>query len=178
LRKSRQFRLLTTDGEPASTQSGSDRPSVVASNFTTIHSGRGSRPRNTVELQANPTGTLSLADPPAPEPIVTNSIQYRTIGTNIELVPRIDASGSVHVQLTYSSSDLESSSDVALTEIPGRKPIMADTIVTCQVQSSVQLKSGTAVVVQSDAAQSTEGESSTGKTRLLILAASVQPALE
>jgi hypothetical protein len=181
VRKSREVRVLTTDGQPTYAQSGTSRPSVVASNFTTINppmTGRGSRRANLEAPAPNPTPAPTPNEPPAPEPIVTNSIQYRDIGTIVELIPRIDTSGAVLVQFSYNSSDIESSPDVALTDMPGRKPIMADRTVICQVRSSVRLKSGTAVIVQTDASRTSNGESSTGDTRLLILAASVQPALE
>jgi hypothetical protein len=181
LRKSREFRLLATNGDPAYAQSGASQPSVTGSNFTTISpsmSGRGSRRANFEAPAPNATPAPLPNEPPAPEPIVTNSIQYRDIGTVVEVIPRIDTSGAVVVQFTYNSSDVESSPDVALAVIPGRKSTMADRIVTSQIRSTARLKSGTAVVVQTDAAHSSDGESSTGRTQLLILAASVQPALE
>jgi hypothetical protein len=178
MRKSREFRLLATNDQPVYAQSGASRPSVIASNFTPSASGRGGR-RATFEAPApNPTPAPTPNEPTASELIVTNSIQYREIGTVVEVIPRIDASGAVLAQFTYNASDIETSSDVPLAVIPGRKSTMADRIVTCQIRSTARLKSGTAVVVHTDSAHSTDGESSTGRTQLLILAASVQPVLE
>jgi hypothetical protein len=177
LRKSREFRLLTTDGQTASTQSGSDRPSVIATQVSPMGAGRGGRSRPNVELQAtNPAPAPS--EPPVPEQIVSNSIQMRAVGTQVQLTPRIDSAGGIMVQFNYNSSDLERSPNVTLSEIPGRKPVMADSTTTCQIQSTLRLKSGTAVVVQSDTMRSVDGETPSGRTQLVILAASVQPVLE
>ena len=82
------------------------------------------------------------------------------------------------MQLRYNASDLETAPEVPITEIPGREPILADTVVKSEIQSSVRLKSGTALVVQSDSLLSVDGEPPTDTTQLLILAASVQPAVE
>ena len=178
MRKSREFRLLATDGQLSSTQSGADRPSVIATQVTSLDSGA-SRPRRGVNPPTqNPLPAPTPNESPAPERIVNNSIQYRSISTLVQATPRIDTSGGIQILLNYSASDIERSSDVVLTEIPGRDPVTADSVVVRQIQSSVRLKSGTAVVVQADAAQTSDGESLTGKTHLLILAASVQPALE
>jgi hypothetical protein len=82
------------------------------------------------------------------------------------------------VQFRYNASDLEKAPEVPIAEIPGREPILADTVVKSEIQSSVRLKSGTALVVQSDSLLSVDGEPPTDTTQLLILAASVQPAVE
>lgn len=177
VRKLREFRLITTDGQPASVQSGTDRPSVIATQVSQMGAGRTARSRTNIELQPAAPAPAP-AEPPTPEPFVTNSIQMRSVGTQVQLTPRIDAASGIVVQFNYTSSDLERSPNVTLSEIPGRKPLMADYLTTCQVQSAVRLKSGTAVVVQSDTMRSADGETPTGRTQLLILAASVQPVLE
>ena len=110
--------------------------------------------------------------------MVANTITMEQVGTTVKALSRIASTGSVYVQLTLESSDVERSPDVVLSEIPGRKPVSANQVVTQQVLATVRLKSGTAVVVHSDSSQSMEEGMPQNETKLLILAATADPAVE
>ena len=179
LRKVREIRLTTLDDQPALSQSGRNQPRNVATNSSP-------HPRPRAARSPRPDPASPDAGPPAPtsEPsnesdsIITNSITYEQLGTVIELLPRIDSTGSVHVQFSYNSSDAEKAPEVTLSEVPGRKPLIADKVVTHQIHSTVRLSAGMAVIVQRDSTQTFEGNSPTSTTQLVILAASVEPAIE
>ena len=191
LRKSREFRLTTLEGQPVEAQAGSNRPRIIATNISPQPRARGSSPRPNFDPQVpnvRPSFDPQVPDagPPvqAPEPpresdsIVNNSITYEQIGAIVKLLPRIDSTGSVQVQFSYNSSDTEKAPEVTLSEVPGRKPLVADQIVTQQITSSVRLKSGTAMIVQRDSAQAFGEEAPASTTQMVILAATVEPALE
>ena len=182
LRKSREFRLTTIDGQATRAESGTKWPRIIATNISTMSPNRGGRNRppstRTVGARVPPAPDGQANESPWSDAVVTNSIDYQEIGTVVELIPRIDSTGSVQVHFSYNASDTEKAPDVPISEIPGRKPITADKDRDEPSSVVVRLKSGTAVVVQSEAVQAWDGESPTDTTQLLILAASVQPALE
>jgi hypothetical protein len=104
----------------------------------------------------------------------TNAITMIPVGTIVQALPRIDASGQLRVAITYNASDLEKSSNVVLTEpADGKNPLMADQIVSQQFQSTVRLRSGTSTLVHSDIASQLAGDSAGVRMRLVILAADV-----
>jgi hypothetical protein len=146
LRKSREIRLLTLDGQTARAQSGADEPSLVATNVSDVGQ--------------------------------TNSIQYRSVGTIAELTPRIDTQSAIQVNLVYSSSHLVKSADVAVMRPKEGPQLLADRIVTQQINTLARLKSGTAALVWSDAMRQVSDEGAEGETKLMILAAAVIPQLD
>ncbi|HJS08950.1 MAG TPA: hypothetical protein VJ809_14880, partial [Pirellulales bacterium] len=99
-------------------------------------------------------------------------------GTIVRIVPRIDSTGVLQVKLDYNSSDFEKAHDVILSEVPGRQPLAATQVVSQQIETVVRLKSGTAVLVQADSSHTLTDDAPKSETRLLILAASVDRALE
>jgi hypothetical protein len=180
LRQAREFRMTSVDGQTARLQVGGSVPRIVATNVSPQPRLRSSRPRPSLDAQGPnvaPGGPTN--DPPGQnEPVVTNSIVMEQIGTIVQIVPRVESNGSIHAQLTYESSDIQPTSEITLSEIPGRKPLTADKLVTHQVNATVHLKSGTAVLVQSDSSLDMTGDSLQSETKLLIFAASAEPKLD
>ena len=177
LRRACEFRVTTLDGQSAEVQIGSNRPRVIA---TSIDRRTDRTPRQNPNRQE--------ADPNAAEPnqtapgqndeVVTNAITMEPVGTIVRIVPRIDSTGVLQVKLDYNSSDFEKAHDVILSEVPGRQPLAATQVVSQQIETVVRLKSGTAVLVQADSSHTLTDDAPKSETRLLILAASVDRALE
>lgn len=168
LRSLREIRLTTLNGKSASTQTGRLQPRIVATQISPWQ-------RRTV---VRPEGRDGAIQPDTDDSMVMNSVTNERIGTIIEALPRIDSSGAIQISLKYESSEVEKSPEVVLSEVPGRKPMLATRVVVEQLETSLRLKSGTAVLVRSDASQVMTGDSPTSETQLLILAASAEPALE
>jgi hypothetical protein len=176
LRKSREFRFTTLNGQSAHVQSGTNQPRIVA---TSIDSRPGRRSvgqpgRGRVNQPEQPAAVDQVEE----SSVVTNSIMYEQIGTVVQVTPRIDSSGTLQVSLDYNASDIEKAPGIVLSEITGREPLAAVKIVTQQLKSSVRLKSGAAVVVQNDSAQSVDDGSPQNVRQLIILAATVEPAVD
>ncbi len=146
LSTSREYRLLTLDGQQVTSQAGSNHPTIVATNIT--NRGR------------------------------TNSINFQQVGTMITATARIDAASGILVSLDYQASGVEKSRDVAIDQPGEGQPTFADIMATQQINTTVRLKSGTALLVRSDATQDFGEKSTGGQTRLIILSATVIPALE
>ncbi len=177
LRRAREFRLTTLEGQPAEVHVGANTPRVVATKIDPQPDRMRRRNRN--QQEAEPVAAASeQIDSAQSDAIVTNAIAMEELGTIVQVVPNIDSSGGLQVKLDYNSSDIENAPDVVLMEVPGRKPVAASRIVTQRVETVARLKSGTAVLVQADSWHRMIDDAPKSETRLLILAASVDPALE
>jgi Bacterial type II and III secretion system protein len=108
----------------------------------------------------------------------TNNIMMRSVGTIVSVTPRIDTEGAIQVGFEYNSTRLEQSTDIALAEFEGHKPMMASFTVNQQSTTVVRLKSGSAVLVWSDATRESDGSETGGETQMIILAAEVVPSAE
>jgi len=106
----------------------------------------------------------------------TNSLAMEAIGTLVEARTRIDSEKNIQVQLDYSTSVLQKSDDIALDEPADRKPRMADFVVIHQLKTTARLKSGTAVIVQSDSTSGSDDKARDGQVELIILGGAVLPA--
>jgi type II secretory pathway component GspD/PulD (secretin) len=104
-----------------------------------------------------------------------NSIQYQSVGTNVQATPRIDTEGAVQVNLAYNASNIIKSPDVAIMKLQEQDEMMADVITTHQVNTSVRVKDGYAALVWSESTQDASDESGNDQTQLIILAADVSP---
>jgi hypothetical protein len=103
-----------------------------------------------------------------------NSLQMTSVGTIVQVQPRIDAEGQLKVAINYSSSSLEKSNEVALSESrDGSNRMMASRVVNQQYQSTVRLKTGAAALVNSDTTSQLAGDSAGVRMQLVILAAEI-----
>jgi Flp pilus assembly secretin CpaC len=103
----------------------------------------------------------------------TNSIVYRSVGTLIEVRPRIDTEKYIQVQLDYEASDLAKAEDVPLTESNDGNSKFANSIVTRQLKTAARLKDGGAAIVQTDSTSGSADKSVAGQTVLIILGGSI-----
>jgi hypothetical protein len=177
LRKSYEFRLTTLDGQSTEVRVGANAPRIVATSIDPQPDRTPRRNRNPQEANPDAAAPNEIA-PGQNEAIITNAIMMEPLGTIVRVSPRIDSSGGLQVKVDYNTSHIEKALDVIISEVPGRKPLAASQVVTQQVETVVRLKSGTAVLVQADSSHSLIDDAPKSETRLLILAASVDPALE
>jgi hypothetical protein len=143
LHKSRVVRLLTTDGELASAQTGADQPTIVQSN----------------------TNELGLS----------NTIQFRHVGMEINARPVIETGGTVQLKFQYNASRIDTPEEIVITEPQGKKPIYATQIVSRGFESVLRVKNGIAVAVSTDSLQATSAIENASKTELLLIAAETLP---
>ena len=109
----------------------------------------------------------------------TNTIQYRSIGTLIEIVPRIDKERQILLQLDYNASNMAKAEDVPLFEAKEGKDgtsRYASNIVTRQLKTATKLKNGGAAIVQADSTSVLADKSTAGETVLIILGGSIGQA--
>ncbi len=99
----------------------------------------------------------------------TNTVNYRSLGTIVDVSPRIDAKKDIQVEMNYNKSDMDKSNDVPLMETKEGKSQFADQISTYQFKTVVKLKSGSAVVVGKDSTSGSPVKTSGGQTELIIL---------
>ncbi|MEX2315944.1 MAG: hypothetical protein WD669_02260 [Pirellulales bacterium] len=149
LKRSREFHMISVNGQTAGTVVGASKP-TISSTQSSVRGGR------------------------------ANSITYQLVGTNVQLSPRVFANGNLQVAVMYESSDVQKSSPpVLLGDLgDGAEPVIADQVVNQRINTSVQLKKGSAVLVQRDILTEPNNEAATITTQLVILAASVIPPLE
>lgn len=105
----------------------------------------------------------------------TNSLQYQEIGTLVRLTPRIDASDNIVVAIEYSSSETDKSPDVIISALDTESPIFADSITKRQLNTTIRLKSGAAVLVESQSSTAVGDVPSGATSELFILEAAVLP---
>jgi hypothetical protein len=105
-----------------------------------------------------------------------NTIKYESIGTVIEAASRIDADKRLQVQLTYNRSNLEKSKEIVLDEPVDGKPSYADIVYTQQMKTNARMKSGTALLLQSDTTSFSVKDATPEETQLIILGAEVLAA--
>jgi hypothetical protein len=162
LQRLREFRVQGSSGEAANIVTGASVPSIMSSTVT----GRSAR------------GNLSASGAFVGDPSVllgtrVNSIQYQQIGTNVQLLPHVDASGGIGIKFVLTLSEIEKDPDVAVSEsTDGSGRIAADRIVTQTIKAAVKLESGKVALVHSDAESSWVGRA--GKpVRLVFVGATV-----
>ena len=100
----------------------------------------------------------------------TNSIQIEPTGLKIDARPQLDSEGNIQVSVEIVESNLEKSTDVLIAAPADRSPVFADVVTTRQFSTTARLKSGDAVLLQSDASVD---DPSGDKTALIILGAAV-----
>jgi hypothetical protein len=90
LRKAREFRFTTLNGQPVHVQSGNNQPRIIATNISQrpVRRSIGRTGRGNPDQPGQQNADEQAED----SAIVTNSVQYEQIGTVIRLVPRIDDS--------------------------------------------------------------------------------------
>jgi hypothetical protein len=108
----------------------------------------------------------------------TNTVQYEPVGTIVKLHPRLGSDSSLKVSVEYNASHLEKSSDVWIAQSANQERTFADVTTTHQLNTTVRLKSGTAVLVESDATDVPSPGAEGSQTKLIILGAQVIPSLE
>jgi hypothetical protein len=108
----------------------------------------------------------------------SNTIQYEPIGTIVKLRPQIDAEGSVKVSVEYNASDMEKSTNVTIAESTKHEKTFADITITHQLDTIARLKSGAAVLLQSDTTSVKSAVSTGTETKLVILGVAVVPVLD
>jgi hypothetical protein len=148
LARSREFRVMALNGQPASIQAGGNQPRIMVA-------ARG--------------GGLGGG---------ANQVQYRSVGTNISFLPRIVAGGNVDVQLVLSTNEQEDANNVPVGIGPDGNPVTATRTTNQQLQTTARVKSGAAALVQSDVLSEPNNELSSIRTQLIILGATVMPALD
>jgi type II secretory pathway component GspD/PulD (secretin) len=104
-----------------------------------------------------------------------NSLKMEQIGVMIKAVPQIDSEEQIQVSLEVSESGLEKSTDVVMTMPAEGNPLFADVVTTRQFNTTARVKSGSAVLVQHDAAHDSD-DPSRDMTELIILGAAVVEA--
>ncbi|MEX2315943.1 MAG: hypothetical protein WD669_02255 [Pirellulales bacterium] len=150
LARSREFRVIALNGQPVSIQSGGNQPRIV------VARGGG---------QGGGGGGM-------------NQVQYQSVGTNISFLPRVVAGGNVDVQLYLTTNEQEEARNVPVAVGPDGNPITATRTTNQQLQTTARVKAGAAVLVQSDALADPGNELSSIRTQLIILGATIVPALE
>lgn len=96
------------------------------------------------------------------------------IGTQIQVLPHVAGDGSLQVSVQYTMSDVEKAPDVEIAE-----GMLADRTKNQSTNTTVRLRSGTAVVVQSDSLTQAWGQvASCVRTQLILLGATVVPVLD
>ena len=99
-----------------------------------------------------------------------NSLQMEPVGTLVELRPRIDSNRNIQVSLKMSASQMEKSKEIVMAEPVGGSPAFADVVTTRQFNTAASLKSGSAVLLQSETLASPKSE-----IDLIILGATILP---
>jgi hypothetical protein len=99
-----------------------------------------------------------------------NSLQMEPVGTLVELRPRIDSNRNIQVSLKVSASQMEKSEEIVMAEPVGGSPTFADVVTTRQFNTAASLKSGSAVLLQSETLASPKSE-----IDLIILGATILP---
>lgn len=107
----------------------------------------------------------------------SNAINYLSAGTTIEAGASVQADGTILIRLEYSASDVEKAQGVPIFESEEGERVLADRILNYQMNTTVHVRSGTAVVIQSDSSTEMEGDAPVERIQLLILAAAVVPTL-
>jgi hypothetical protein len=149
IEKMREFRHAAVNGETSQTQSGATVPTITGSATRS--------PRASGGLTADRV----------------NQIQYKSIGTVVQLNPLIESNGELRVQLYYETSEIEKSPNVTISESEdGTNRILADQTVMRHCQANVRLKSGSAALVQSDTHVQSTGDA-VKRTTLIILSATI-----
>jgi hypothetical protein len=149
LQRSREFRFSAATGQPAHIESGAQDPMITST-------------------QGNPAITGGR----------TNSYQFRPVGTVIQATPQLDPAGNIHVNLSYTSSSMQPSMPpVIISEESNGKTLSIPRIVNQSFRSTVRLRSGNAVLVQSDTTTDAVGGAGM-RAQLLILGAVVVPENE
>jgi hypothetical protein len=102
-----------------------------------------------------------------------NSINYRSVGTLIDVRPRIDTEKHIQVQLDYNASDLAKSEDVPLSENNDGTSKLASVTFNRQLKTAARFKNGGAAIVQYDSISASADKSVKGQTVLVILGGSI-----
>ena len=103
-----------------------------------------------------------------------NAVTMQPVGTSIEAQTRIASDGHLVVRLEYSSSDLKNAGEAALEGAASDRPIVASTVVTQELTTTVRLKDGTAAVVQRDATAGADGDA----VQMIVLGAEILSSKE
>jgi hypothetical protein len=106
-----------------------------------------------------------------------NSIKFEEMGVLIKALPQIDTEEFIQVSVEIGESDSEKSTDVPLAVPAEGTPYFADVVTTRQFNTTARTKSGSAVLVQSDAPVDSE-DAAANKTQLIILGAAIVDAPE
>ena len=101
-----------------------------------------------------------------------NQLASESVGTMVELRPKIDSERNIQVGIKISESDIEKSTDVLMAEPVGGSPMFADVVNTRQFNTATSLKNNTAVLLQSIAV-SGFADDDDADTELIILGAAI-----
>ena len=107
-----------------------------------------------------------------------NQVNYRPIGTTVEVRPQIDADERLVVGFDFTMTDSAKSTDVAIVEDVDGKSRFADVMMSRQVKTTVRLKNGAATLVQYDETTGYANRSGEDQIELIMLGASLTPDLE
>jgi hypothetical protein len=106
----------------------------------------------------------------------TNVINYLSAGTSVSISPKLEADGVILVRLEISDNEIEKSPEVAVAETEVGRQILADRIVNRQVSTIVRVRSGAAVLVQSESTEA-DGAGAGFRAKLILLGALATPAM-
>jgi hypothetical protein len=125
------------------------------------------------ETAASITGTTTNMG------IRSNNIRQFDIGTQVNVLPHIAKDGALQIRFVYNTSDIEKMPDVVIQEEADGNRVLADRITHRTTNAAVRLKSGTAVVVQSDTSTRAWGQVAAGvRIEMILLGATVVPATD
>jgi hypothetical protein len=103
----------------------------------------------------------------------SNTIMYRTLGTQVRVTPVVDDDGMIQVGLSYETSYFDEENGEVIDEREGAQPITAPAIVSKSSNTVARVPNGRAVLVSSDATHDASDEKNPGRVELLILAAEI-----
>ena len=94
----------------------------------------------------------------------------------MQLLPRVLSNGTLQVAVKFEASDIQKTvPPVVISELADTDPVIADQVTKQRIDTNVQLKPGTAMLVQRDVISEPGNEAANVRTQLVIVSASVLP---